>query len=73
MTERSDETGGSGLRNYAPKLAEVEMIFKISRVELHHNMLKMISLKLILVLITSRRVCQTEIAILFTKTRILAS
>jgi hypothetical protein len=49
------------------------MIFKISRVELHHNMLKMISLKLILVLITSRRVCQTEIAILFTKTRILAS
>jgi hypothetical protein len=54
--KRSDDTVGSGPRKYAPKLVKVEMIFKKSRVELHHNMLKMLSLKAILRLITSPRV-----------------
>jgi len=47
-------------RKYTPKLVKVEMIFKVSRVELHHNMLKMTSLKVILRLITSPRICQRE-------------
>jgi len=47
-------------RKYTPKLVKVEMIFKVSRVELHHNMLKMTSLKVILRLITSPRICQRK-------------
>jgi len=43
-------------RKYTPKLVKVEMIFKVSRVELHHNMLKMTSLKVMLRLITSPRI-----------------
>lgn len=60
MYKTFSKTGGPGPRKYTPKLVEVEMIFKISRVELHHNMLKRISVEAMLILVTSPHVCQTE-------------